>query len=159
MATDPSAYREAFAALLDCVPATDSSAYHSAEASPIVNAVMRTLFGLSCSQSGTLVQVRDGTPSKGGGPTCAVLILGFGGASMRELTAVDGVYSKLRPTWKTVKTTMTALTTGAKIDALRNVQVDEVIAAVSDAQHVLVHAMSNNGYGMWQSLAQCVALG
>jgi hypothetical protein len=45
---------------------------------------------------------------------------------------------------------------GPKVSALAKVQVEEVLEALSDVDHVIVHAMSNNGYGMWQNLARCV---
>ncbi len=149
--TESAAFREAFTALLECLPDEKSSAFTSDAASDAVCKAMGTLFGLSVSQSGTAVHVRQGVENTAN--NTAVLIVGFGGASMLELDVVDSVYAKLRPSWRTVMTTMTALR-GKRADELREAQLSEVARALADCDHVYVHSMSNNGFGAWQQMAR-----
>lgn len=72
---------------------------------------------------------------------------------MAELEAVDAVYASLQPSWQTVLTTQTALR-GATIEKMVREQHAQVVEALSEVDHIFVHAMSNNGYGFWQKLAQ-----
>ena len=156
----PQAFSEAFAALLSCLPEASSEVFQSDSGSESVTLrkVTLSLFGLAASQSGTKVTTRDGLAESaggeiGGGPTCGVLILGFGGASMLQLEPVDKIYATLKPGWKRVMTTQSGLH-GPKAGALVRAQLLEAAEALADIDHVYVHAMSNNGYGTWQRIAK-----
>ena len=146
----PEAYREAFSGLLECLP--ESTEVLNDDAAQMVCTAMMTLFGLAASQSGTAVSVRKpAIAGAGGGPTFGVLILGFGGSSMLQLEQIEKVYKGLRPSWTTVAAIQTALS-GARVARLVEQQVREVSEALSGIDHVIVHAMSNNGYALWMRL-------
>lgn len=149
------AFQEAFQALLGCLPEPDGAAYTRDNKEAVCKAML-TLFGLGVSQSGTAVKIREGVAEDEAGellPRTAVLILGFGGASMLELEPVDAIYARLRPAWRTVMGTMTGLQ-GERADKLREAQMREIAQALVDVEHVFVHAMSNNGFGTWQGLVR-----
>ena len=143
-------YREVWQALFCCLPEASAPVYSGKADAAAVCKVMSDLFGLSLSQSGTEVKVR-GKPDADVG----VLILGFGGASMALLQPVDDAYKKLRPDWRTVATTVTGLKTEASAKAVV-AQLLEASEALSGCRHVIVHSLSNNGYGAWIKLARMV---
>ena len=136
-----------------------------------VQLAVTTLFGISVSVSGTAVHVRPGAPPLQAPPSQApegsvgVLLLGFGGASTESLLEVAAVYAERWPRWKAVMTTRVGLVspaeggaeggaTAAAADSAAAVEAQrgEVLGALSDCAHVVVHAMSNNGHGYWHEL-------
>ena len=141
MAARPATYKEVFTSLLGCIPEEDSGAYDDETASAAVTLAMSYLFGLGFSQSGAQVQVRSG--SAGGTHSVGVLVLGFGGASMRLLAPVDAAYAELEPSWRTVMTTLSMLP-GERFDRMVEAQMHEAAEALSAVNHVIVHSMSNN---------------
>lgn len=148
------AYQELFKSLLELLPEPTSASYVNQGATGIMKAV-GTLFCLALSQSGTAVKVKPGVAEEEG-PLCAVLVLGFGGASMTELEPIERVYEKLRPSWRVVTTTMTRLP-GQRAEELGTAQLRETVEALEDADHIYVHSCSNHGYSTWHSLVREVA--
>ena len=66
---------------------------------------------------------------------------------------MDAVYGKVQPMWRVVTTTATGLAS-EKAQALAQAQLLEAAAALSGCRHIVVHAMSNNGWYAWLRLSR-----
>lgn len=142
--SNPALYRTVWTGLLECLP----DAGITQDDNTATCMAMEALFGLSVSQSGAEVHRRGPSDAP-----VAVLILGYGGASMNSLSPVDKVYQRLRPSWRTVLSTITGMRSAGAL-AVVDAQLDQVAAAVAGCSRLVVHAMSNNGYAHWIKLAQ-----
>ena len=70
---------------------------------------------------------------------------------MLQLEQIEAVYKRLNPSWTTVSAIQTALN-GERVAQLVEEQMREVSEALASVDHVIVHAMSNNGYSLWMRL-------
>ena len=144
----PARLKPAFARVVQAIFDHDEDSEQPGVASDAVG----LLFELSCTGSGTLVGTA-GSPSADVG----VLILGYAGSSVELLSPLVEVYRRL---WASSSTTgVRVVATVASglcdyeqaVDAL-DAQCDATVSALAGCESILVHAMSNNGQGLWATL-------
>ena len=112
--------------------------------------LVKLLWQLGQSNSG--VEVRVDQPP-GSTPPVGVLLLGFAGANMGMLKLTAKTYQALWPQWRVVTTVAIGLQGEAAAAAERK-QIDAVAAALADCGKIVLHSMSNNGFGLWTKIAR-----
>ena len=100
-------------------------------------------------------------------PRVALLLLGFGGASLELLRPLRDLYAARWPDWIQVcavrpglQSSISAERTGPAVPsdaesaatAALTEQLEGIVAATAGCDHLLVHASSNNGFLLWQEL-------
>lgn len=110
------------------------------------------LFQTGCSNSGTDVKVSHPiAPPSGSSPSTGVLILGFAGASMGMIELLGKSYQKWHPTWRVVATTRSGVS-DARAISVREEQLRQIESGLGGCDRILIHAMSNNGFGLWSEV-------
>jgi hypothetical protein len=85
------------------------------------------------------------------GSDVVVVVLGFGGSSLGDLTPVLDHYAAKYPEWRSVAAVRPAFPPGPMAAAAEG-QEDAILAACAGARHILVHSFSNNGASTLGSL-------
>ena len=138
------ASKELFSELLACLPAAGDSEASGSHADELARCD-DLLFAVCCSPSGFEVHVSGAADSAVG-----IVILGFSGGSLKALAPVTEQYRKFAPSWRIVATTSPNVSClGDRGAALAEEQVQRVAKEVSGCGRIFVHAMSNNGFGLW----------
>jgi hypothetical protein len=105
------------------------------------------LFQLACACNGTEIKVRQG----GTTPPVGVLILGYAGSSLKTLVTLQELYGEWRPHWRIATTIGSGLESEGARAALDR-QMAELERLMRPCGAIVVHAMSNNGHGLWARL-------
>ena len=111
------------------------------------------LCGLCVSPDGVRVDVQLGAATHGQA-TNAVLILGYGGATLTALRPLVDLYQSRWPDWSIVTTTAIGVES-----ELGHTQLEEVSLSLTGCSKVWVHSISNNGHRLLVQLMQAPRVG
>ena len=107
----------------------------------MLSQIVRFLFRHTVSGSGADVSVRAPVTAASQSTLVGVLILGFGGSSVQALQEVTDMYARDHPSWRVITTAPHG------VRDKRQAHLEHVSQHLQGCQHIVVHSMSNNGYG------------
>ena len=120
---------------------------------------------LCLSTSATRVHMMPPAVESGNGESVAVLLLGFGGASLESLAPIRAVYAAKWPSWRLVSAVRPGLALlgppeaahelndiQKQSESLLTAQHDAILSHAADCARLVVHVLSNNGFYLWQDL-------
>ena len=113
---------------------------------------MQLAYDLSCSGSGTEVGV-----SGPDGAKVAILMIGYGGASVALLSAyAERVYAEMLPGARVVVTCASGLCAEELAKPSLEAQLKKVVSSLEGCMSIVAHVCSNNGAALWGVLQQRV---
>ena len=117
-----------------------------------LDACVALLCLLCISSSGVAVETLLG--DQNGVGSTALLILGYGGATMQALRPTIDMYRSRWPNWCIITTTPLGLP-----DRGISEQADQINLSITGCERLLVHSISNNGHRFWVQLQQAPGVG
>lgn len=141
---------ELFTELLACLPAAEVSGKAGGPQAEEIARCIDFLFSVCCSPSGFDVHLSGPTVGAVG-----ILILGFSGASPKAMQPLIDLYGQLLPGSRIIVATSPEVEClGDAGRASAEAQLGRIADEASGCNTLLLHALSNNGFGLWMRLQQ-----